>query len=184
MLIQILANTPPWVFAVLALLAWMGGRQLVAGSAHLYLVIGLPLILVAFAITGVIHAFGHSSAGLLALAGWAATATVAVAAVSRLSLNPAVRYDAASRRFFQPGSWVPLALMMGIFLTKYGVGVTLAFHPEYAHQAGFAVGISTLYGLFSGVFAGRALRLIRLALGRPSALAAGSMPAPVSWTKA
>jgi hypothetical protein len=59
--------------------------------------------------------------------------------------------------------------MMGIFLTKYVVAVMLAMHPAYAQQAGFAVGISALYGLFSGVFGGRALRLGRLAMRQSAA---------------
>ena len=63
-----------------------------------------------------------------------------------------------------PGSAVPLALMMGIFFTKYAVGVLLAMHPELRHQMGFALGISALYGGFSGIFAARALRLWTLAL--------------------
>ncbi|WP_038203324.1 DUF6622 family protein [Xenophilus azovorans] len=172
MLIQILAHTPTWVFAVFALLAWMGGRQLRPGSTPLARAVALPLAMVAFAAYGVATAFGHAGAGPLAMAGWAAAAAVALATVSRVPLNPSVRYDAGARRFHQPGSAVPLALMMGIFLTKYAVGVTLAFHPAYAHQAGFAVGVSTLYGLFSGVFAGRALRLVRLAARRHAVPAA------------
>jgi len=172
MLLDILTHTPAWVFAVFALLAWLGGRQLVPGSARLNRVIAMPLAMAAFAVYGVVTAFGHSPAGLTGLAGWAAAAAIALAVLSRLPLNPAVRYDAASRRFFQPGSAVPLALMMGIFLTKYVVGVTLALHPDCAHQTAFAIGISTLYGLFSGIFAGRALRLWKLAFRGHAALAA------------
>lgn len=163
MLIQILTHTPAWVFALFALLAWLGGKQLAAGSAHLYRVAALPVAMIALALYGVSGAFGSSSVGLLAVAGWAVAAALMLFAVGRLPLHPAVQYDRGSRRFFQPGSWVPLVLMMGIFCAKYAVGVTLAMRPGIAHEAGFAVGISTLYGLFSGVFAGRALRLWKLA---------------------
>ncbi len=172
MLVQIITHTPTWVFALLALLAWLGGKQLRAGSAHLYRVVGMPLAMVGLAVYGVVSAFGASSAGGLALACWATAAAATVAVVARRPLDAAVRYDAAARRFFQPGSWVPLALMMAIFGTKYAVGVALAFHPEWTRQAGFALGISTLYGLFSGVFAGRALRLWRLAAQHRPAVAA------------
>nr|WP_145545143.1 DUF6622 family protein [Variovorax boronicumulans] len=168
MLIQILTHTPAWVYALFALLAWMGSRQLRDGSTHLLRATAMPVAMVALAIYGVASAFGRSEAGWLALAGWGLAAAAALTLVARLPLHPAVRYDAASRRFFLPGSGVPLALMMGIFATKYAVGVLLAMHPELAHQGGFATGVSTLYGLFSGIFAGRALRLWRLAL-RPRA---------------
>ncbi|MFT4266285.1 MAG: hypothetical protein QM586_03530 [Xenophilus sp.] len=169
--IDILTHTPAWVFAVFALLAWLGGRQLLPGSTPLARAMSMPLAMVVFAAHGVVTGFGQSGAGALAVADWAAAAALALATVARVPLNPAVRYDIEARRFHQPGSAVPLALMMGTFLTKYAVGVTLAVHPAYAHQAGFAVGISALYGLFSGVFAGRALRLVRLAM-RQAALAA------------
>ncbi|MFT3717388.1 MAG: hypothetical protein QM782_01535 [Pseudorhodoferax sp.] len=166
MLLQILTHTPAWVFAVFALLAWLGGRQLRPGSTPLARAAALPLAMAVLAAYGVATAFGRSGAGLPALAGWAAAAALALAAAGRMPLHPAVRYDAGTRRFHQPGSAVPLALMMGVFATKYAIGVTLALHPGVAHQAGFAVGIGTLYGLFSGVFAGRALRLVRLAMRR------------------
>ena len=65
-----------------------------------------------------------------------------------------------------PGSAVPLALMMGIFFTKYAVGVTLGMHLAQANDVSFALAVSALYGAFSGVFAGRAARLWRLALAQ------------------
>jgi hypothetical protein len=171
-LFQILSHTPHWVFIVFALMLWMGARQLGPTRSHWNRVIGMRLAMTAFAIYGVATAFGHSPAGLWGVAGWVVAAAFALARVSRLPLNPAVRYDAATRRFFQPGSWAPLALMIGVFLTKYVVSVTLALHPDDARQAGFALGVSTLYGLFSGIYLGRALRLWKLTLGRPAPMAA------------
>lgn len=53
--------------------------------------------------------------------------------------------------------------MMGLFLTKYTVGVALALHPELRRQAAFGLAVPLLYGAFSGVFAARALRMWRLA---------------------
>ena len=58
-----------------------------------------------------------------------AGAAVMVTSVLQFPLPAGTRYDAAERRIHQPGSFVPLALMMGIFFTKYGVGVSLAMHP-------------------------------------------------------
>src|SRR5204863_101542 len=57
-----------------------------------------------------------------------------------------------------------LALMMGIFLTKYAVGVSLAFSPALAQSASYATAISVVTGALSGVFLGRAVRLWRLAM--------------------
>ena len=54
---------------------------------------------------------------------------------------------------------MPLVLMMGIFITKYGVGITAVMRPDALHSAIFSYSICALYGVCSGVFAGRALRL-------------------------
>jgi ABC-type dipeptide/oligopeptide/nickel transport system permease subunit len=55
-----------------------------------------------------------------------------------------------------------MGIILGIFLTKYAVGVTMAMQPAVAKQTLFALAIGSLYGVFSGYFAGRTLRLWRL----------------------
>lgn len=167
MLLQILAHTPKWVFAVFALLLWLGGRQLRPGRAGLGRTLALSGAMAALSLAGVISAFGDSAGALL---GWAAAATAAALVVLQAPPPRGVRYDAAERSFHLPGSAVPLLLMMGVFCTKYAVGVALAMHPELQRQAGFAVGIPMLYGAFSGLFAARAGRLWRLA-ARSNAIA-------------
>ena len=170
MLLQIIAHTPRWVFAVFALLVWIGSRQLLAGRVSLNRVTIVPIAMAGLSVYGVLSAFGDSP---MALAGWAVAAAVAVALVLRRPLPPATRYDADTRSFHVAGSAVPLALMMGIFLTKYVVGVQIALHPELAHHHNFALAIGTLYGAFSGIFAGRTLRLWKLAMRRDRAIADG-----------
>jgi uncharacterized protein YneF (UPF0154 family) len=66
--------------------------------------------------------------------------------------------------FTLPTSWVPLLLILGIFLTKYIVGVELAMRPALARDDQYTLVVSVIYGLFSGIFIGRAARLWRLAL--------------------
>ena len=60
-----------------------------------------------------------------------------------------------------------MALIAGIFLTKYAAGVAMTMRPELKFDLAFALGLATVYGAFSGIFAGRAARLLRLAL-RPN----------------
>jgi hypothetical protein len=161
MMLQILAHTPRWVFVLFAVLVWYGCKQLLAGTVSLTRVTLMPLAMTGLAVYGVGSAFGGAS---MALLGWAAAALVVLALWLQRPLPAATRYDAASRSFHVRGSAVPLALMMGIFFTKYAVGVALAMHPELRHQAMFAVGIPMVYGVFSGSFIGRALRLWKLAI--------------------
>jgi len=160
MLLQILTHTPSWVFGLFALLLWLGARQLRAGNVGQLRATLMPLAMIGLSLYGVFSAFGES---LLPLVGWAAAAVAALLAVQAIALPASVRFDTAARRFHMPGSAVPLLLMMGIFFTKYGVGVALAMHPALPHDPQFAVLVSILYGAFSGIFFGRALRLWKLA---------------------
>jgi hypothetical protein len=161
MLTQILTHTPRWVFVLFALLVWLGIKQLYAGTVSLTRVTLMPLAMTGLSFYGMLSAFGDSPVALL---GWACAATGLLLTVQRWPLPAAARYEAATRRFHLPGSAVPLALMMGIFFTKYVVGVVVAMHPLLPLHTGFALGIGLLYGAFSGIFAARGLRLWRLAI--------------------
>ena len=161
MLLQILSSTPRWVFVLFAVLVWAGTRQLLASRVGLARVTVMPVALTGLAVYGVLSAFGDSPG---ALVGWAVAAVSLAALVLQRPLPATTRYDATTRRFHVAGSAVPLALMMGIFITKYIVGVALGMHPELAHRHDLALAIGTLYGAFSGVFAGRGIRLWQLAM--------------------
>jgi len=161
MLIQILAHTPRWVFVLFAVLVWFGAKQLFAGTVSLAKITLMPVAMTGLAIYGVAGTFGDSP---MALVGWAAAAMVLLSLVMQRPLPATTRFDAPSRTFHVAGSAVPLALFMGIFLTKYVVGVAIAMHPELRHQSMFAIGVPVVYGAFSGIFIGRSLRLWKLAI--------------------
>ena len=63
-----------------------------------------------------------------------------------------------------------MLLILGVFLTKYVVGVELAMQPALAHDGAYTLAVATIYGVFSGLFVGRAARLWRLTArpGTPS----------------
>ena len=160
MFYQIITRTPIWVWAVLALLLWVGVKQTLPRNVSLWRITVLPLVMVGLSLAGMLTAFGAGNHALLA---WGAAAAVAAAVVMRCSLPQATHYNAWTQQFHIPGNWTPLVLMMGIFITKYAAGITLAMHPELARDALFSQSAGALYGSFSGVFAGRALRLWCLA---------------------
>jgi fucose 4-O-acetylase-like acetyltransferase len=160
MLTQILAGTPFWVFALFALLLWLGGRQLVAHQVNLRRATMLPFAMTALSIYGMLSVFSHQPVALL---GWAVAALMTGIVVLQRALPDSARYDAAQRRIHLAGTAVPLALMMGIFFTKYVVSVQIAMHPLLSNDRVFALCVGALYGAFSGIFAARGLRLWRLA---------------------
>ena len=161
MLLQILSNTPKWVFALFIALICLGLNQMLTRKVRLTRVTVLAVSMGALSLYGVASAFAAVPVVLLV---WLGTTGLAATVVMQRPLPAATRYDAASRRFTLPGSAVPLTLMMGIFFTKYAVGVSLAMQPALATHLNFALAVSALYGVFSGIFAARAARLWRLAM--------------------
>lgn len=164
----ILKNTPTWVWGLLAALTWLGLTQLRDRSAGMARVTVMPVAMTGFSVWGTFSAFGASPQFAAVLASWFGAAVV-VAAIVASTRAPAT-YDAGEGRFFLKGSWVPLALILGIFMTKYVVGVELAMQPQLARDGQFTLLVGTLYGFFNGLFAGRAIRLWRLAM-QPQSLA-------------
>lgn len=167
---QIFANTPVWVWGLLVALIALGYSQTRDRSASLVRITIMPVAMTAFSLWGTVSAFGPSVA---VLGIWSVAAATLLLAVTLLFGPAQGTYDAQTRLFKLPGSWVPMLLITGIFLTKYAAGASMAMNPALKYDLAFALVLATVYGAFSGIFAGRAARLLRLAL-RPSQ---GVMPA-------
>lgn len=172
MIFQILAHTPLWVWALLAALIVLGLSQAKARTASLARVTFMPVAMTGLSVWGTVSAFGSSPMFGYVMLAWMFGAAVMLAVVAPMDAQAGTEYDSESRSFALPGSWAPMLLILGIFLTKYGVGITLAMQPGMARDGLFTLAVGGLYGLFSGIFAGRAARLWRLAfqampLGRP-----------------
>lgn len=166
MFIQILTHTPKWVFALFAGLVYLGIKQMMPRRVGLTPIAIMPLAMTALSLFGVTSAFGDSPQALLT---WLAGTVVAFAINFQIPASAQVQYDATNRRFQLPGSVVPLALFMGIFFTKYAVGASMGMQPALAHNASFALIVGGLYGVFSGIFLGRAAKLWRIALAQTNA---------------
>ncbi len=162
LLIEILSHTPRWVFVLFAALLVLGVQQLSARQVTLRRTAVMPLAMSGLAVYGVVSAFSGHPVALLA---WAACTLAMAWAIQRRPAPAGTRYDPATQQFTLPGSAVPLALMMGVFFTKYAIGATLSQAPQLAADATFAYTLSALYGLISGLFIGRAARLWKLAAG-------------------
>ena len=167
MLMHILSSTPKWVFVLFAALLWLGLQQMLPRRVGLNRATLIPLAMTGLSLYGVASAFGDLPIALLA---WLVGTAVALITTLQLQSNAGIQFDATNRRFQMPGSAVPLALFMGIFFTKYAVGISIGMHTSLAHDVNFALGVSTLYGAFSGIFLARAARLWRVALQQANAL--------------
>ncbi|MEP6873277.1 MAG: DUF6622 family protein [Burkholderiales bacterium] len=160
MFIAIIQHTPAWVWGLLAALIALGLWQTRDREMTLTRVTILPLVLIALSLSGVLSAFGHFP---LALGGWAAGVGAALAFGRQFVAVRGARWSAQAGLLHVPGSWLPLALIVGLFCIKYVAGASLALHPALAHDATFAGVCSLAYGSFSGLFLARAMSMRSLA---------------------
>jgi hypothetical protein len=153
---QILRGTPIWVYPLFLCLIVLGYLQSKPRDVAPAMLAILPVALGAFSLTRVLTVFGPEP---LALAAWAAGTAAAVLLNSALKQPAGVRWSASTGSFHVPGSWAPLALMMAVFFARYALAVSLVMAPGLVHSAGFAAAAGFGFGLLSGMFIARALRV-------------------------
>ena len=153
MLMSILRHTPVFVWLILAALVWRGwsarrDREVAARKLAI-----IPLVLLALSLWGVLSAYASHAVTLpLWLAGVLAGTFVA----SRLVRGEvAVLPERAA--LLVRGSWVPMVVLVTMFLLKYVTNVALAIQPALAANASFANVSCALSGLLSGALFGNAL---------------------------
>ena len=165
---NILQHTPVWVWILLGALIALGLWQTRDREMSLMRITVLPLVMVTLSLIGVLSAFGLS---LAALSAWAAGIAAARVAARHLINLRGAAWSPGTRCLRVPGSWLPLALILGLFSVKYFAGYSLAVNPVLAATAGFAGLCGLAYGGVSGLFMARALSLRSLAMA-PRASAA------------
>lgn len=153
---------PVWVFFLLAGLVALGLSQTRTRRLPARRLVITNLALTAFTVVGVVQQWRDTPWLVLGLAAWAAAGGLVVWALGRGAAPVGASYNPADQRFTVPGSWTPLALFLAIFFTKFAVGFLTATSPDLLHSLNAAIGLSALYGLFSGLLNARAWRLLQL----------------------
>lgn len=159
-----LAAIPVWVPFLLAALVAAGIRLSRSREQASGVALGLALGMGALSLFGVVSGFG---AALAPVAMWLLGMAAALTLGARVVVPRGLAFVAERRRVFVPGSWWPLALMLGIFAIKFvlgaaaGMGAPVSGHSAVAAVAGFAL------GLFSGGFAARSAAVLRVARRGP-----------------
>ena len=156
---QVIRHTPPYVWAILAALVALGllqWRDHTLTRARLALA---PIGLGAYSLWGTTMAFGAQP---IVVAAWLAGIALAIGANRFLRWPRDVRPTADGRFALRASPW-PLIAMLSVFSLRYAVAVTLVFHHDWAAHAGFALPMAVVYGGLSGLFAARALRILRSA---------------------
>ncbi|CUI06027.1 DUF6622 family protein [Massilia antarctica] len=150
MLIQILTHTPLYVWAILALLVYRGVVALREREMTLGKMFIIPLIMLALSLQDIAAKFGTA---FLPLSAWASGAVVMTLLVWKFG-SAGISAGATPGKVRVHGSWVPLAMMLAIFFTKYATAVTLVVQPQASHNALFSMLVCALFGVFNGYFLG------------------------------
>lgn len=154
MLIHIVSHTPIHVWAILAFLVYRGMVASRDREVELRKLCIIPVVMLVLSLQDIAAKFGLDG---IALAAWIAGVALALAPVLLFSADR-IAAGSAPGTVRVRGSWMPLALMMAVFFTKYAASAMLAVFPQ-AHQNTLAAGaVCVLFGLFNGVFLGRLAR--------------------------
>ena len=162
-IVAVLRGTPTFVWILLGALVWLGVSQSRDREASLMRVAVTPLVMCGIAIWGMVSAFGASPMFGYAMLAWMLAEAVSYADEGSMRAPRGTAFAPGTRKLFIPGSWVPLLLIAGVFLTRYVVNVDLAMQPALARNGQYTLVVAAIYGLTTGIFLGRAARLWRLA---------------------
>jgi len=159
LILQILANTPAWVFALFFFLLGLGLVQTRTRAVRRLPALILPGGMVVLSLAGINSSFGLKPLPLLC---WASALVIASLVGHYVFRDAGVKYNATTQAFVVPGSWVPLTVIMAIFFAKYVYAVMHAFNAAVLNTTPLIVALSAIYGLLSGYFAAKALNLVHL----------------------
>jgi hypothetical protein len=124
--VRILANTPIWVFALLAYLIWQGCQSLRSRTQPIWRMLIVPLVFFLMGLSRLVMARDN---GLEPLLAWFAAALLfALLALYRGPRLLAV--DRKSGQVTRPGSVIPLARNITVFVLQYAVAVATAMKLE------------------------------------------------------
>ncbi|MGP0093275.1 MAG: DUF6622 family protein [Xanthobacteraceae bacterium] len=153
-ILTIVQHTPWWVFALLALLIWLGSQALKPRTLRVWRLLITPVIFIGWGIASL--ALRSLSAPVL-IVDWLVAAAVGAAIAWTTSRLDTVRIDRVQRLVTLPGSAWPLIRNLLIFSAKYAITATVTIAP--ASKADLAVWDIAISGASAGYFLGWLMRL-------------------------
>ncbi|WP_295847424.1 DUF6622 family protein [Tardiphaga sp.] len=150
----ILINTPPWVFALLALLIWLGCLSLRPRSQPLRRLLIVPAVFFLMGVSRLLLA--GKSIELLAV--WLISAAL-LAALALYAGPRHVTIDRDSGYIRRPGSVLPLVRNIVVFLLQYAVAVVTAMKLNIGIDV--AIAGQAISGACAGYFLGWTIALLR-----------------------
>jgi hypothetical protein len=162
MILSILEHTPVWVWVTFCAVITLGILQIRTREVSAVRATVLPVVMIALSLSGVLSAFSQVP---LALSAWLVGLGVSLKLAGRVMAVRGASWSAQTRHFRVPGSFVPLTMILGVFVTKYAAGAMLAINPSLAANMSVVIVLGLVYGAFAGLFWARARSLRALIHG-------------------
>jgi hypothetical protein len=156
MFAEIIKHTPIWVFGLFFVLIYFGIQQSKNRVVPKLRLAILPAVMIGLSLSGVLSAFG---ANILAFTAWLAALILVLLVSKQIKPDHHITFSSVTQKFNVPGSWLPLGLMMAIFMAKYAVAIAMGFQPSLSQSIHFIVVVSFVYGFLSSIFFARAWRV-------------------------
>lgn len=154
-IVNIIEQTPVWVFPLIAVVLWLGSINLRERSVPLRSLFVLPLVMLVMSIG---NSFGTSAGPRTALAAWLCSAVVGAVIGWQLTQRPRA-IEPKSRRIILPGSATPLIVCIAIIVLRYAFGYLYGRYPDLRADGNYALALIAGGALLGGVMLGRYGRL-------------------------
>jgi len=158
MLIDLLFNTPFYVYWIFFSLLFVGISQLKTRTVGVRRALIIPVVLIVLSIYGLTSDFGIT---LLSTFIWILGMISALILNSLIKKKKEITYFKETKTFMIAGSLIPITMMMLLFFVKYTVGIVTALELEVLYNSSFIGIFSLLYGLFTGTYLLRFYVLIK-----------------------
>lgn len=156
--IEVVARTPYWVWALFAFLLFIGIRGLKPTTASFARLAILPVVFLAWGLSGFATTYGLRPVGITV---WIAALAVGAGIGLLVARSIEIHSDKERGLISLPGTAVNLVLILIIFATKYTLGALAGMRPEITGELLYMATDVGVSGLLTGMFAGRLLGLWR-----------------------
>jgi len=167
MLQQIVSHTPVYVWGILGFLVYRGMIASRDRSLAVREVFILPVVMLLLGLQSTANGFGLE---LPTGAAWLAGLAAGIACMWRRAGN-GMALDRPAGTVQLRGSWLPMVLMMTIFVGKFAVALALASLPALRSNLAFALPVCAAFGALSGAFMARPLRIAAALRAAPATAA-------------
>jgi len=158
MLAQLISRTPVWVWALLVFLLYRGVKASQDRELGLRAMLVIPCVMLFLSVQGMFQHFGFAP---IPFSIWALCLMITAGVAAHFTSAGSFRIISPTHLWVR-GSWLPLILMLLIFIVKYAENVAVAIQPALRTETAFVLICSAVFGVMNGLFFGKLVRLRQL----------------------